>query len=75
VNEDRKIIKTILEYLDAHSLYKAAVFPTIVDAQVCRDASTIKSPHHKPKVSLQDIEKGDVRVGSFSKKMAYGLWM
>jgi len=32
----------------------------------------IKSPHHKPKVSLQVIEKGDVRVGVIFKKD--GVW-
>ena len=70
--EDRKIIKTILEYLDAPPYTRRQLFPQLWMLKYAGMLPPIKSPHHKPKVSLQDIEKGDVRVGVIFKKD--GVW-
>jgi predicted SPOUT superfamily RNA methylase MTH1 len=70
--EDRKIIKTILEYLDAPPYTRRQLFPQLWMLKYAGMLPPIKSPHHKPKVSLQNIEKGDVRVGVIFKKG--GVW-
>lgn len=61
--EDRKIIMTILDYLDAPPYLRKRLFPQLWILKYAGMLPPVKSPHHKPKVSLQDIEEGDVRVG------------
>ncbi len=61
--EDSKIIKTILEYLNTPPYLRKRLFPQSWTLKYAGMLPPIKSPHHKPKVSLQHIKEGDVRVG------------
>jgi methyltransferase len=62
--QDQKILKMILEYLDTPPYLRRTLFQKLWILKFAGMLPPIKSPHHKPKISIDDLELGDVRIGA-----------
>lgn len=60
---DKKILKTILEYLDTPPYLRKKIYPKMWMLKHAGTLPPIKSPHHKTLVDMKDIKDGDVRFG------------
>ena len=66
--QDVKIMKMILEYLDTPPYLRKRLFHKHWILKFAGMLPPIKSPHHKPKISIHHLEPGEVRVGAVLKR-------
>jgi methyltransferase len=66
--QDTRIMKMILEYLDTPPYLRKKLFRQVWILKYAGMLPPIKTLHHKTKVSLHELKKGDIRVGVVFKK-------
>jgi methyltransferase len=60
---DRKILKTILEYLDTPPYLRKKIYPKMWILKHTGTLPPIKSPHHKGLIDVKDITGNEIRFG------------
>jgi methyltransferase len=60
---DKKILKTILEYLDTPPYLRKKIYPKMWILKHAGILPPIKSPHHMTLIDINKIKDGDVRFG------------
>lgn len=60
---DKKILKTILEYLDTPPYLRKKIYPKMWILKHAGILPPIKSPHHMTTIDINKIKDGDVRFG------------
>jgi predicted SPOUT superfamily RNA methylase MTH1 len=65
---DRKILKTILEYLDTPPYLRKKIYPKMWMLKHAGTLPPIKSPHHKTLVDIRDIRNNEIRFGFVVKQ-------
>ena len=65
---DKKILKTILEYLDTPPYLRKKIYPKIWILKHAGILPPIKSPHHMTLIDTNKIKDGDVRFGFVIKQ-------
>jgi methyltransferase len=67
-NIDRKILKTILEYLDTPPYLRKKIYPKMWILKHSGTLPPIKSPHHKGPIDVKDIKGIEIRFGVVVKQ-------
>jgi len=67
-NEEIKFIITLLEYLDTPQYLRKKIYSRLDFLKYVGKLHPIRSPHHKDKISLENIKNGETRVGFLEKK-------
>jgi methyltransferase len=62
-NNDARILKTILGYLDTPQYLRRRLYPITPDLEFAGILHPIKAPHHKKFEDVKSIKPGDTRVG------------
>jgi Uncharacterized conserved protein len=65
---DRKILKTILEYLDTPPYLRKKIYPKMWILKHTGILPPIKSPHHKGLIEVKDITGDEIRFGVVVKQ-------
>ncbi|HEY7226776.1 MAG TPA: RNA methyltransferase [Nitrososphaeraceae archaeon] len=65
---DKKILKTILEYLDTPPYLRKRIYPKMWILKHTGILPPIKSPHHKALIDIKDITDNEIRFGIVVKK-------
>jgi predicted SPOUT superfamily RNA methylase MTH1 len=65
---DKKILKTILEYLDTPPYLRKKIYPKMWILKHAGILPPIKSPHHMTLIDINKIKDGDVRFGFVVKQ-------
>lgn len=65
---DKKIVKTILEYLDTPPYLRKRIYPKMWMLKHAGTLPPIKSPHHMTLNDINQIKDGDVRFGFVIKQ-------
>jgi methyltransferase len=65
---DRKILKTILEYLDTPPYLRKKIYPKMWMLKHAGTLPPIKSPHHKTSVDIRNIRNNEIRFGFVVKQ-------
>lgn len=65
---DKKILKTILEYLDTPPYLRKKIYPKMWILKHAGILPPIKSPHHMTLIDMNKIKDGDVRFGFVVKQ-------
>lgn len=65
---DKKILETILEYLDTPPYLRKKIYPKMWILKHAGILPPIKSPHHMTLVDMNKIKDGDVRFGFVIKQ-------
>jgi hypothetical protein len=65
---DRKILKTILEYLDTPPYLRKKIYPKMWILKHTGILPPIKSPHHKGLIEVKDITSDEIRFGVVVKQ-------
>jgi predicted SPOUT superfamily RNA methylase MTH1 len=66
---DKKILRTILEYLDTPPYLRKKIYPKMWILKHAGILAPIKSPHHKPLIDIKNIKENEIRVGYVEKKI------
>lgn len=61
-------IITLLEYLDTPQYLRKKLYSKLDALKYVGKLHPIRSPHHKDKISLENIKHGEIRVGILEKK-------
>ncbi|MER5175353.1 MAG: putative RNA uridine N3 methyltransferase [Candidatus Nitrosocosmicus sp.] len=67
-NDEIDFIITILEYLDTPQYLRKKIYSKLDSLKYVGKLHPIRSPHHKDKISLENIKHGETRVGILEKK-------
>ncbi|MBA3750053.1 MAG: hypothetical protein H0X03_04015 [Nitrosopumilus sp.] len=67
-NEEIKFIITLLEYLDTPQYLRKKIYSRLDFLKYVGKLHPIRSPHHKDKISLENIKNGETRVGFLEQK-------
>jgi methyltransferase len=65
---DKKILKTILEYLDTPPYLRKKIYPKMWILKHAGVFPPIKSPHHKALIDIKDIKDIEIRFGFVVKQ-------
>lgn len=65
---DKKILKTILEYLDTPPYLRKKIYPKMWILKHAGILPPIKSPHHKALIDIRYIEDNEIRFGHVVKQ-------
>lgn len=65
---DKKMLKTILEYLDTPPYLRKKIYPKMWILKHAGILPPIKSPHHKAHVDIKDIKDIEIRFGFVVKQ-------
>lgn len=65
---DKKILKTILEYLDTPPYLRKKIYPKMWILKHAGILPPIKSPHHKALIDIKDIKDIEIRFGFVVKQ-------
>ena len=65
---DKKILKTILEYLDTPPYLRKKIYPKMWILKYTGILPPIKSPHHKALIDIKDITDNEIRFGIVVKQ-------
>jgi predicted SPOUT superfamily RNA methylase MTH1 len=65
---DKKILKTILEYLDTPPYLRKKIYPKMWILKHAGVLPPIKSPHHKALIDIKDIKDIEIRFGFVVKQ-------
>ena len=65
---DKKILKTILEYLDTPPYLRKKIYPKMWILKHAGILPPIKSPHHKALIDIKDIKDTEIRFGFVVKQ-------
>ncbi|HYY85663.1 MAG TPA: RNA methyltransferase [Nitrososphaeraceae archaeon] len=65
---DKKILKTILEYLDTPPYLRKKIYPKMWILKHAGILPPIKSPHHLTLIDINKVKDGDVRFGFVIKQ-------
>lgn len=65
---DKKILRTILEYLDTPPYLRKKIYPKMWILKHVGILPPIKSPHHKPLIDIKNIKDNEIRFGFVVKQ-------
>lgn len=63
-----EFLVTLLEYLDTPQYLRKKIYPKLDSLRYVGKLHPIRSPHHKDKISIEEIKNGETRVGILEKK-------
>jgi predicted SPOUT superfamily RNA methylase MTH1 len=66
--DETNFIVTLLEYLDTPQYLRKKIYPKMDFFKYVGKLHPIRSPHHKDKISLENVKSGETRVGVLEKR-------
>jgi methyltransferase len=66
--DEIEFIITLLEYLDTPQYLRKKIYSRLDSLKYVGKLHPIRSPHHRDKVSFENIKNGEIRVGILEKK-------
>jgi methyltransferase len=66
--DEIEFIITLLEYLDTPQYLRKKIYSRLDSLKYVGKLHPIRSPHHRDKVSFENIKNGEIRVGFLEKK-------
>lgn len=66
--DEIEFIITLLEYLDTPQYLRKKIYSRLDSLRYVGKLHPIRSPHHRDKVSFENIKNGEIRVGILEKK-------
>ena len=66
--DEIEFIITLLEYLDTPQYLRKKIYSRLDSLKYVGKLHPIRSPHHRDKISFENIKNGEIRVGILEKK-------